>query len=87
MGTLELQLLAGELANVDATVNGYRRKTFSRGYSGYTSFRDATFSGESVGFESPRAWNNVQFTWDYPGGGDLPQCIHPRDWPPQVDSS
>ena len=61
----------------------FDRATFS---GKNTWFDRATFSGESVAFESPRAWNNVTFEWDYPGRGDLPECIHPREWPPQVDS-
>ena len=35
-------------------------------------FDGATFSGESVPFESLRAWNNVTFEWDYPGGVTCP---------------
>jgi hypothetical protein len=42
-------------------------------WSPVARFDRATFSGESVAFESPRAWHNVTFEWDYPGGGE---CIH-----------
>ena len=46
-----------------------RQATFS---GKNTWFDRARFSGESVAFESPRAWNNATFEWDYPGRGDLP---------------
>jgi hypothetical protein len=52
-----------------------------------TRFGEPTFKAANLfPFESPRAWNNVTFDWDYSGQGDLPECIHPREWPLQVDS-
>lgn len=47
-----------------------------------TSFRGAIFNGERVGFQSPRAWLNLLFDWEWERGSTQPACVLPRDWPP-----
>jgi Pentapeptide repeats (9 copies) len=53
---------------------------------GETSFEGAKFKCLHAAFDSPAAWNNIEFDWETPQEGGspstVPRCISPRPWPP-----
>lgn len=53
---------------------------------GETSFAGAKFKCLHAAFDSPKAWNNIEFDWETPQDGGspatVPRCISPRPWPP-----
>jgi hypothetical protein len=79
-----------------------RETTFDKVAFGseHTSFNEASFSGEIASFATPRSWHDVSFDWDRPAmtaaeeesgisessRTAMPQCISPRQWPPEVDA-
>lgn len=67
-----------------------QRATFAARPSGSTRRRSAARTPRSAGRRSaanllrlnPHA-REIHVAFDYPSGGDLPESIHPREWPPQ----